>query len=50
MDPRDEPESVSGGATVVAQRPAMGCICPPGANLDCQAPLCPRRPLPVGAR
>lgn len=20
-----------------------GCICPPGANLTCEAPLCPRR-------
>jgi hypothetical protein len=25
-----------------------GCICPPGANLTCQAPDCPRKPLPVG--
>jgi hypothetical protein len=22
-----------------------GCQCPPGANLTCQAPLCPRKPL-----
>lgn len=21
-----------------------GCICPPGANLACQAPYCPRKP------
>ena len=30
-------------------RPTYGCICPPGANLTCQAPLCPRsnRPLVV---
>lgn len=21
----------------------MGCICPAGANKDCEAPLCPRR-------
>lgn len=20
-----------------------GCICPPGANLTCEAPLCPRK-------
>lgn len=31
-----------------AAAPAMGCICPPGANKDCEAPLCPRRnPLKV---
>ena len=23
--------------------PAMGCICPPGANKDCENPLCPRK-------
>jgi hypothetical protein len=28
---------------------APGCICPPGANLTCQAIACPRRaPLGVG--
>ena len=21
----------------------IGCICPPGANLECQNPLCPRK-------
>lgn len=21
----------------------MGCICPPGANLTCEAPMCPRK-------
>ena len=21
----------------------MGCICPPGANKDCEAPHCPRK-------
>ena len=21
----------------------MGCICPPGANRDCENPLCPRK-------
>ncbi len=26
--------------------PPFGCICPPGANKDCEAPLCPRKPLP----
>jgi hypothetical protein len=25
--------------------PPVGCICPPGANKDCEAPLCPRKPL-----
>ena len=29
-----------------ASRPA-GCICPPGSNATCQAPLCPRRGLPA---
>jgi hypothetical protein len=24
----------------------MGCICPPGANLECQNPRCPRKPAP----
>jgi hypothetical protein len=23
--------------------PPMGCICPPGANKDCEAPMCPRQ-------
>ena len=22
--------------------PPMGCVCPPGANLSCQNPICPR--------
>ena len=22
-----------------------GCICPPGANLQCQSPSCPRKPV-----
>ena len=26
-----------------------GCICPPGANLECRAPDCPRNPLRGGA-
>lgn len=21
----------------------MGCICPPGANKDCESPVCPRK-------
>ena len=29
-----------------AQVPAMGCICPPGANKECDNPLCPRKGLP----
>jgi hypothetical protein len=28
----------------------QGCICPPGANLTCQAPLCPRKPISGAAR
>jgi hypothetical protein len=23
--------------------PPMGCICPPGANLACESPRCPRK-------
>lgn len=23
--------------------PRMGCVCPPGANKDCENPICPRR-------
>lgn len=26
-----------------------GCICPPGANLQCENPLCPRKPLDMRA-
>lgn len=22
-----------------------GCICPPGSNKECEAPLCPRKPI-----
>jgi hypothetical protein len=22
---------------------SMGCICPPGANKECEAPMCPRK-------
>lgn len=29
----------------------VGCICPPGANLTCQSPLCPRKAAPeIGAK
>jgi len=28
----------------------MGCICPPGANKDCEAPLCPRKNHFTGAQ
>ena len=23
----------------------IGCICPPGANKECQNPTCPRKPV-----
>ena len=26
-----------------------GCICPPGANKDCESPACPRKSLPASA-
>lgn len=30
----------------VGQSAPIGCICPPTANLSCQRPDCPRKPLP----
>jgi hypothetical protein len=26
-------------------QPSHGCICPPGANLTCEGPFCPRKPF-----
>lgn len=40
--PRPTP-SVSTGSTSAPPAP-IGCICPPGANLECQNPKCPRKP------
>ena len=42
------PHSCSGARYVPVSSPPQpsttyGCICPPGANLDCQSPMCPRR-------
>jgi hypothetical protein len=39
-------------SSVVAPAAPMGCICPPGANLQCKNPTCPRRNslLPRGGR
>lgn len=34
----------------VKAQPAIGCICPPGADLTCQGPTCPRRPIITGTR
>ena len=34
------------GSGVQPAWPVMGCICPPGANLECQNPRCPRKPTP----
>lgn len=31
------------GVWPLATIPGMGCICPPGANLTCEAPHCPRK-------
>jgi hypothetical protein len=31
-------------SAVQPPRPAAGCICPPGANLQCENPTCPRKP------
>lgn len=32
------------GAVVMPHNPPLiGCICPPGANKDCEAPMCPRQ-------
>ena len=30
-------------AAAAMPAPRMGCICPPGANKDCENPLCPRK-------
>lgn len=27
----------------------QGCICPAGANVQCQNPICPRKPIPSAA-
>ena len=29
---------------IASLAPVMGCICPPGANLTCENPMCPRKP------
>ena len=29
--------------------PPRGCICPPGANKECENQYCPRKALPVSA-
>ena len=29
--------------------PPRGCICPPGANKECENQYCPRKPYPVSA-
>lgn len=31
--------------TLPALPVARGCICPPGANRDCESPTCPRKPV-----
>ena len=34
----------------VTTTPVVGCVCPPGANKDCENPLCPRKaPKPMAA-
>lgn len=30
-----------------AAKPVAGCVCPPGANKECENPLCPRKPIGV---
>lgn len=30
-------------------QPPRGCICPPGANKECENQYCPRKALPVSA-
>lgn len=39
-----------GARTVLPPPVPPGCICPPGANLTCEAPLCPRKPAPSMTR
>lgn len=33
-----------GPAPFLPHAAAAGCICPPGANLQCENPSCPRKP------
>jgi hypothetical protein len=42
------PPQMLGRITLPPNQP--GCICPPGANLTCQAPMCPRKPISGVAR
>lgn len=37
------PRPADGVFTIPQTSHQMGCICPPGANRDCEAPLCPRK-------
>ncbi len=37
-------------ASRISQAQVAGCICPPGANLTCEAPWCPRKNHLTAAR
>lgn len=37
------PRPTDGAFTIPYVQSHAGCICPPGANRDCEAPLCPRK-------
>jgi len=52
-DPRPVASPMRSGAPPISpatvSAPPRGCICPPGANKDCEAPMCPRKPFKMGA-
>lgn len=39
----------AGTYTLYTNPPPRGCICPPGANKECENQYCPRKPYPVSA-
>jgi hypothetical protein len=54
-DPREPFQAQPPGQnTLTMFGPYMGCICPPGANLQCENPMCPRKDpmkqVQIGAR
>lgn len=39
-----QPQGLPAMPTYSLPSAPAGCICPPGANLQCQSPTCPRKP------
>ena len=42
-------KQVANGTYSTYVPPPRGCICPPGANKECENQYCPRKALPVSA-